>query len=376
MLKYLRYSAAPTLTALGAFFALKGEHWMWVYFVLFASIVMIGDFALGDDKKNPKYSSTKLLNFFLYINMPFLLIAVFTSIWMVGNSSLPEWGDSMVAARENTSIFHLIGYVVVMGLLVGSAGTNIGHELTHRKKNKFDMFLGNWFLAFTWDCAFAIEHVYGHHKYVATERDPATAKRGQNPYAFIIRSTYLSHRNAWIIEKNRLKKLGYNSFSLQNGMLIGYFRSGLLTLGAYFLSGWAGVIMFLLIATGGKIMLEGVNYMEHYGLIREEGSPILPKHSWNTNRRISSIFLFNLTRHSSHHENTSLEYWELKAYPDAPEMPLGYLSCVYLVLFLPWIYHRIMAPKLKEWDEKLANNSEKILAKKQNKASGLAYLMS
>ena len=114
---------------------------------------------------------------------------------------------------------------------------------------------------------------------------------------------------------------------------------------------------------------------EHYGLVREEGAPIEPKHSWNTNKRISSVLLYNLTRHSSHHENSSLEYWELKAYPGAPKMPLGYLSCVYLVLFTPWIYHRIMAPKLKEWDKKLANNAEKNLAKKQNEASGLSYLM-
>ena len=48
-------------------------------------------------------------------------------------------------------------------------------------------------------------------------------------------------------------------------------------------------------------MLEGVNYMEHYGLVREEGAPIEPKHSWNTNKRISSVLLYNLTRHSSHH---------------------------------------------------------------------------
>jgi alkane 1-monooxygenase len=148
-------------------------------------------------------------------------------------------------ARADTNIYDLMGYVLVMGLLVASAGTNVGHELTHRKKNKFDMFLGNWLLAFTWDCAFAIEHVYGHHKYVATERDPATAKRGQNPYHFIVRSTIFSHRNAWIIENNRLQKLGYNLFSFRNKMLIGYCRSGLLTAGAFYLSGVTGIIMFL-----------------------------------------------------------------------------------------------------------------------------------
>ena len=375
MFKYLRYIATPFLVTMAIFFAAKGQYWIWVYEAIFFIIIIGGDLIFGDDKSHPEFQKTKFLNFLLYLNLPLIYILVIVSIWMSGDSTLPSWGTSLLAARNNTTLLHLAGYVFVTGLLVGAAGTNVGHELTHRKKDRFDMFIGNWFLALTWDCAFAIEHVYGHHKYVATSEDPATAKRGQNPYLFIINSTIFSHRNAWVIEKERLKKNGHYQFSFQNRMLIGYGRSGLITLGAYLLSGWAGIIMFLLIAIGGKVMLEGVNYMEHYGLIREKGAPILPKHSWNTNKRVSSFLLYNLTRHSSHHENTSLEFWELKAYPNSPLMPGGYLSCVYLVLFAPWIYHRIMAPKLQNWDSNYANDNERALAKIQNQNSGLSYLM-
>jgi len=375
MIKYLRYIATPFLITMAIFFAAKGQYWIWVYEAIFFIIIIGGDLVFGDDKSHPKFQKTKFLNFLLYLNLPLIYIIVIVSIWMSGDSTLPSWGTSLLAARDNTTLLHLAGYVFVTGLLVGAAGTNVGHELTHRKKNRFDMFIGNWLLALTWDCAFAIEHVYGHHKYVATPKDPATAKRGQNPYLFIINSTIFSHRNAWVIENERLKKNGQNQFSFQNRMLIGYGRSGLITLGAYLISGWAGIIMFLLIAMGGKVMLEGVNYMEHYGLIREKGAPILPKHSWNTNKRVSSFLLYNLTRHSSHHENTSLEFWELKAYPDSPLMPGGYLSCVYLILFAPWIYHRIMAPKLQNWDSNFANDHERALAKIQNQNSGLSYLM-
>ena len=375
MTKYLRYTAVPILVTFSIFFALKGEFWMWVFYAIFLSVIIFGDLFLGDDKSLPSYTSTKSLNLLLYINLPLLFTAVIISVWMAGDIPLPVWGASLMAIREATTIPHLMGYIIVMGLITATAGTNVGHELTHRKRNRFDMFMGNWLLALTWDCAFAIEHVYGHHKYVATPTDPATAKRGQNPYHFILRSSFLSHRNAWKIENNRLRKKGQRPQSISNRMFIGYLRSGILTTAAFYVGGWAGVLMFLLIAIGGKIMLEGVNYMEHYGLIREKGAPILPKHSWNTNRRISSFFLYNLTRHSSHHENAQLEYWELKAYPNAPEMPLGYLSCVYMVLFIPWIYHRIMAPKLKDWDLNHANDVERNLAQEQNLASRLTYLM-
>jgi alkane 1-monooxygenase len=376
MYNYLRFASTPLLVAFGLYFALKGQYWMWVYEAIFTFIIIGGDLMLGDDNSNPRFKSTKLLNFFLYINLPLIFATVIVSIWMVGNMQLPQWGADLMTARDNTTFIHYIGYVLVMGLLVASGATNVGHELTHRKRNKFDMFVGNWLLALTWDCAFAIEHVYGHHKYLATDEDPATAKRGQNPYAFILRATSMAHRNAWRIESKRLLKNNHHKFSLHNRMFIGYGRSAFITLGAFYISGLPGVIMFIFIALGGKVMLEGVNYMEHYGLIRIAGTPILSKHSWNTNKRISSIFLYNLTRHSSHHENASLEYWELKAYPEAPEMPGGYLSSVYLVLFTPWIYHRIMAPKLKDWDTNFASNDEYLLAEVQNKNSGLNYLIS
>ena len=375
MTKYIRYAATPILVLFGIYFAMKGQYWMWVYEAIFTLIVIFGDLFLGDDRSQPEYASPKLLNFFLYINLPLLFIILAISVWMAGSLPLPAWGASLMAAREETTFIHLVGYVVVLGLMVATAGTNVGHELTHRKRERFDMFMGNWLLALTWDCSFAIEHVYGHHKYVATSIDPATAKRGQNPYNFILHAIFLNQRNAWIIENNRLVKTGLRPFSIQNRMLIGYARSGILTAAAYLLAAWTGVIVFLLISMGGKVVLEGVNYMEHYGLIREKGTPILPRHSWNTNRRVSSFFLFNLTRHSSHHENAQLEYWELKAYSDAPEMPLGYLSCVYLVLFMPWLYHRIMAPKLKDWDSNFASEGEHRLAQKQNRSSGLPYLM-
>ena len=110
MIKYIRFAAAPTLTAFGAFFALRGEHWMWIYFAIFAIIVIFGDFALGDNSANPKYPSTKILNFLLYINFPFLFVAVLASIWMVGDYQLPDWGSSFMIARENTNIYDCLLY--------------------------------------------------------------------------------------------------------------------------------------------------------------------------------------------------------------------------------------------------------------------------
>ena len=97
----------------------------------------------------------------------------------------------LVFIRNSITLIDKVCLIQIIGLFIGIMGTVAGHELTHRKKNKLDMFFGNWLLAISWDCAFAIEHVYGHHKNVCLDGDPATAKRGENVYAFILRAIIL-----------------------------------------------------------------------------------------------------------------------------------------------------------------------------------------
>ena len=157
-------------------------------------------------------------------------------------------------------------------------------------------------------------------------------------------------------------------------MIIGYCRSLIITSLMFSIGGISGLIIYLLCALLAKALLEVINYVEHYGLIREPEKPIQPKHSWNSNNVISSLLLYNVTRHSSHHEKTNLQYWELDAYPDAPMMPQGYLCMLYLAILCPPYYNKIMAKKLIEWDEKYATPKERELATIQNKNSGISIL--
>ena len=114
-------------------------------------------------------------------------------------------------------------------------------------------------------------------------------------------------------------------------MLIGYLRSLFMT--CFLIGGFEGAMIFLLCAFLPKSLLEVINYTEHYGLVRVPGEGP-PHHSWNSNSVMSSIYLYNVTRHSSHHEKSSLKYWELRPYKSAPMMPYGYLSMLYLAIFL------------------------------------------
>ena len=225
------------------------------------------------------------------------------------------------------------------------------------------MFVGNWLLAIYWDCTFAIEHVYGHHKNVGYKSDPATASRGESLYLFILRGMVKAHKDAWKIELDRLKRSNKFPYFLKNKMIQGYIRSLILCFAAFLIGNYTGLGIFLFWAFLAKCYLETINYVEHYGLVRVEGEPVLPKHSWNSNHVLSSSLLYNLNRHSAHHEKTNLRYWELKAYPDAPKLPRGYLACLYIAFFCPPLFKRMMRPKLKHWDETFENEGEKELVK-------------
>mgnify|MGYP003713112367 FL=1 len=143
---------------------------------------------------------------------------------------------------------------------------------------------------------------------------------------------------------------------------------------AYAIGGFIGMCFYLLCAFIAKSLLEVINYTEHYGLVREHNKPVCPRHSWNSNNVMSSIVLYNVTRHSAHHEKSNVKFWELKTYPNSPMIPYGYLSMLYLSLFLPFIYHRVMAKKLIDWDLNYASSGEREIAMLANKNSGISLL--
>jgi len=139
------------------------------------------------------------------------------------------------------------------------------------------------------------------------------------------------------------------------------------------LGGWTAASFFVLCALWGKALLEIVNYMEHYGMVRNPATPVQPRHSWNTNRRLSSWSMFNLTRHSHHHAQGEVPYQDLKPFPDAPMMVGGYLTTI-VIAMVPPLWHRLMTPKLMQWDREHASDDERALAAEANARSGIAWL--
>ena len=252
------------------------------------------------------------------------------------------------------------GAFLTVGLIYGAGGVNVAHELFHRTANPIAVIMARWLLAFTCDTTFAIEHVHGHHRNVATEKDPATARRGEYVLGFFVRSTLGQIVGAFAFEAARLKRRGRPAFSLANRALRGQFMSLTIIAAFWYAAGLKGAVVFLGLALIGKLYLECVNYIEHYGLVRVPGTRIEERHSWDCYRMISSAALYNLTRHSEHHLNAAKCYWELGTNRLAPTMPHGYMTMI-IFSFVPWLWRRRIHPLLADWDAHMASQAERAI---------------
>jgi len=376
MLKYLQYYISSVTLLVGFYLINNGEYSPTAFLIGFSLFIILGDHFLAKDKSIDTFDFPFFLNFPIYLNSLLLLFFTFNVVWIFSDNQI-VWFSDFLNYLLKTDVLHMkitlnildkASLIMILSLFTGIMGTVPGHELIHRKKNRFDQFIGKLLLSLSWDCTFAIEHVHGHHKNVGYEKDPATAKRNQNIYRFVLNAIIKEHNDAWNIELKELKRRGLGLITFKNNMIMGYIRSLALSLIIYLFGGIFSLFCFIICSFIAKAFLEVINFTEHYGLVRELGKPVEKRHSWNSNSRVSSLYLYNVTRHSSHHEKVSLKYWELDPYSNkAPMLPFGYLSMLYLAIFLPKLYHKTMRKNLKHWDNNFATIEEQKIIKFQLK---------
>tara|TARA_Y100000994_G_C15702737_1_gene445839 strand:- start:4478 stop:5416 length:939 start_codon:yes stop_codon:yes gene_type:complete len=248
-----------------------------------------------------------------------------------------------------------IGRIISMGALCAHT-INVAHELGHRF-NKFDQLLSKLLLLSTLNTHFFIEHNRGHHKKVATLEDPATARKNENVYIFIIRSMVFGYISAWNLEITRLKNNGTANyfFNFRNQMTRFTLLQLTLLSVIYLIFGINVLIAFLIVSFLGIAQLELINYIEHYGLLRKKlhngkYEKITKMHSWNANYMFSRLMLFELTRHSNHHIKASRKYQILNHLEKSPELPTGYIGCM-LLSFIPPLWFYIMNPLVEKYQK-------------------------
>ncbi len=351
-LGYLSAFVLPLLVVWGYYMG-GGFNFTNVIFVFL--IIPIMDEWVGKDSYNISSDKIKDVSedtFYRYV----------TYAWVYVQLGLILWACLMIA-RGTMNWLELSGLTLSVALTTGGIGITVAHELGH-KKSALERFYAKVLLLSVCYMHFYIEHNRGHHVRVATPGDPATARRGESFYAFWLRAVFHGYTHAWHLENDRLERMGKNRLDYSNAM-IAYtvlpIAFGLLLWLIFSLlmqtNTWQVPVFFFVQSILAFTLLELVDYIEHYGIVRKLSSEgkyerVNPLHSWNANHLISNLFLFQLQRHSDHHAYAIKRYQVLDHVEESPQLPAGYPAMI-LIALLPPLWFYLMDRRLETWKNQM-----------------------
>jgi alkane 1-monooxygenase len=312
----------------------------WFGPVLVYLLFPIADQVIGKDSSNPPDSVLKWLEedryyrWCTYLYIPIQYAGLVFACW--------QWAYGDLTFLESA------GLAVTMAVVAGIA-INTAHELGHKRKS-YEKWLSKIALAQTFYGHFFIEHNRGHHVRVSTPEDPASSRLGESFWEFLPRTVWGSLKSAMHLEKVRLDRMGKPFLSIQNDVLNAWLMSVVLYAVLIAVFGWVVAPWLLFQAVYGFSLLEVVNYLEHYGLLRQKQEDgryerCAPEHSWNSDNVASNVFLYHLQRHSDHHANPTRRYQALRHFEGLPELPSGYATMIVLAYLTP-LWWRVMDPKV------------------------------
>lgn len=320
---------------------LTGIHLFWWFGPIFVfGIIPVLDYLIGDDSSNPPddvvptLEKERYYRRIVYLATLIEYVSFLGAVWIVGTHAL-AWYD-------------YLGFALSLGAATG-VSINTAHELGH-KTDPFERWLAKITLAPVAYGHFFVEHNRGHHVRVATPPDPASARYGESFWRFLPRTVFGSIGSAWRLEKERLARLGKSPWTWRNEVLHSWAMTVVLW-GAVIAVFGKVVVPFLLIqAAYGASLLEVVNYLEHYGLGRKQLANgryerCQPEHSWNSNRIVTNLFLYQLQRHADHHANPTRSYQALRHFDTAPQLPSGYATMI-MFAYVPPLWFRVMNPRV------------------------------
>lgn len=331
--------------AIGLFLLTDMALWLWLGPLVILGVVPLLDLLAGIDRANPPADAIEALErdryyrWITYLFLPLQYAGFLTAFWFLTNAELSTWNR--------------IGLAVTVGF-IGGLGINTAHELGH-KKESHERWLSKVALAQSGYGHFYIEHNRGHHVRVATPEDPASSRVGESFYRFWPRTVIGSLRSAWRLETRRYSRRGVNPIRLGNDVINSWLMTAVLWVA---MVTWLGVqvIPFLILqALVAITLLEAVNYLEHYGMLRakvisngrERYERVNPSHSWNSNNLATNVLLYHLQRHSDHHAQPTRRYQALRDYEESPVLPTGYAGMILLAL-VPPLWRSVMDPRVAD----------------------------
>lgn len=313
-----------------------GGHWVWLGPLTIFGLHPLLDQLLGNSLKSDDGLGFENFHNFILKLYPFIQFALLIFATAI-----------CIQRFDHISPIELLGIIIAVGAITGGVGITVSHELIHRTQTS-ERFLGVFLLSMVNYAHFRIEHVYGHHRHVATPKDAAFVRVNQSLYSFLISSLIKSFLSAWKIEKKVAKRW------YKNRMIHYLAISAIVSLFIFFTLPLIALLFWWGQSLIAIILVEAVNYIEHYGLVRKKINgryeKVTEMHSWDSDFGLTNHSLFNLGKHAHHHAEASTHFYHLKNSTQASDLPVGYAGAIVLA-FIPPIWKTMMREALKKRTE-------------------------
>lgn len=376
----IRYFLTPSLIFLALVGVVLGGNWVWLGLSLFIASIIVDTLTsispsihcapAGRDEDGETYGIPGLLKAMMWVQYPVFVALQLSLIWRVYEyaSGVPIGSMEVMGITIQTGITgaQMIGATISASIFLG-LGIMFGHELAHTKGPTF--VLARWMMALSGIAHFCYAHVYNHHLELGHEDDPATSPRGRSIYKHYLLSHFGQSRFLYLMEQQRLKRLGSPFITYKNRWIRGYAMSLPSIILFWMAGGWIGLGVMVASWAIAGFELEVLNYLEHYGLIREKGKPIEYHHSWDVgDSPITQWGFIEIGRQGDHHDRGETHFWELEEV-GSPDTGFGYYA-MFAMILVPPVWERFIKPHLAEWDKKLASEGEQKIAARMNYRAG------
>ncbi|DAC30286.1 MAG TPA: hypothetical protein D7H81_03230 [Candidatus Poseidoniales archaeon] len=297
----------PLVTIVGI---LAGGWWMGATLYLALGVYPILDLIAGQSSDTNPLEEGKAFNYIVHAHAILVPLVILVLLY---------------TALVNYTPFVWLGALSV-GLSSGASGIVTAHELGHRRPRSASWWLSRLDLMCVLYLHFTIEHNYTHHKHWAKSRDPTSSPWGRNVYYHFIRTIPLQVKGAYRAKPKDVKV----SMTVQGIMLLIMLIISPIVLGVFLLQAFVAIYL-----------LEFVNYLQHHGLVRQEGERANASHAWESRHRWSRWTLLELPLHPSHHLKASTPYQKLDSHDESPQLPNGYYVMFWTALIPPLFHHRM-----------------------------------
>jgi toluene methyl-monooxygenase len=349
---YLLYLLSPALIVLTAAGFVAGGIGAWAGTAAFAGIAL-ADQLMPRDQRPRALRHPQVVRILIYLHYPLLL-----GLWLGLALAL---GSGRIAGTD------VLGAVLSAGLVIGGVGLPAAHELMHGKSlmsRSFADLIGTLYGVPLTD----LGHVHVHHLHLGTPADGDTPRRGEGIYRFGWRSIWLQLAATLGMEAARLRRQERAIWSPRGRLLWGVLAQAAFALVFCLLAGWIGLPVLVAVWLLDYLVMADYNYVQHYGLVRVAGEPIEARHAWNHLKPLSRAVTYEITTHSEHHLDPDRPFHRLTSLAHAPQLP-GVWFC-FLLSFIPPLWHRVLRPRLRHWDDAYATPAERALARDASARAG------